>query len=83
MPGVVHLHDGYGTVMRPQLANGTFVLPDRATVQGNEVSLTVPAGLESVAIGVRYCYQGYPFCVLRNSAGLPAMPFFANATKLL
>jgi hypothetical protein len=59
------------------------VLPEKTTVQNSEVSLVVPTGLESVVVGVRYCYQGYPFCVLRNSAGLPAMPFVANATKSL
>ena len=31
--------------------------------------------------GVRYCQQGYPLCVLRNGAGLPAMPFVANLTS--
>ena len=57
------------------------MLPDRTAVKGSEVSLELPAGLESDVVGVRYCYQGYPYCVLRNSAGLPAMPFLANATK--
>lgn len=28
----------------------------------------------------RYSYQSYPYCVLRNEAGLPAMPFTANIT---
>ena len=59
-----------------------YVLAARTTVgaDGQSVVLEVPAGVKPV--GVRYCEQGYPQCVLRNGAGLPAMPFLANVTTL-
>lgn len=63
-----------------ELVNGTFILPAKTAVEGGGVSLTVPPGAGEV-VGVRYCFQGYPDCVLRNGAGLPAMPFVANVTK--
>eukprot|EP00729_Bicosta_minor_P016387 gene16387-1736_t len=56
------------------LAAKTTVSPD-----GNSVVLEVPAGVN--AVGVRYCEQGYPQCVLRNGAGLPALPFVAKVTS--
>ena len=57
-----------------------YVLAARTTVSsdGQSVILAVPTGIK--AVGVRYCEQGYPQCVLRNGAGLPAMPFEANVT---
>ena len=57
------------------------VLAAKTTVgsDGKSVVLVAPKG---VAIaGVRYCEQEYPLCVLRNGAGLPAMPFLANLTS--
>lgn len=42
--------------------------------------MEVPPGVKPV--GVFYCEQGYPQCVLRNGAGLPAMPFRANVTLI-
>ena len=57
-----------------------YVLAAKTTVaaDGQSVLLDVPAGVQ--AVGVRYCAQAYPQCVLRNGAGLPAMPFLANLT---
>ena len=59
---------------------GQYVLAAKTTVSadGKSVALEAPAGV--MPIGVRYCEQGYPLCVLRNGAGLPAMPFLANVT---
>ena len=58
-----------------------YILAAKTTVasDGKSVVLVVPAGIK--AAGVRYCEQGYPQCVLRNGAGLPAMPFSANVTS--
>ena len=60
------------------LVDGVYVLAAKTTVaaDGKSVQLALPAGAK--ATGVRYCQQGYPMCVLRNGAGLPAMPFVAN-----
>lgn len=60
---------------------GEYVLAAKTTVSsdGKSVLLEAPAGVQ--AVGVRYCEQGYPQCVLRNGAGLPAMPFVANVTS--
>lgn len=59
---------------------GQYVLAARTTVSsdGKTVVLQAPVGVAPA--GVRYCEQGYPLCVLRNAAGLPAMPFLANIT---
>ena len=59
---------------------GEFVLAAKTTISadGKSVVLVGPPGVAFSA--VRYCEQGYPLCVLRNGAGLPAMPFLANLT---
>jgi hypothetical protein len=65
------------------LAPHTAVSADGTSVT---LSLLPPAGGWSGAdvVGVRYCWQGFPLCVLRNgNAGLPAMPFVANITAAL
>jgi hypothetical protein len=61
---------------------GEYILAAKTVVSadGKTVILEVPAGVQ--AAGVRYCQQGYPQCVLRNGAGLPAMPFIANLTSV-
>ena len=65
------------------LVDGVYVLPAKTTItmDGKSVQLALPAGVK--ATGVRYCQQGYPMCVLRNGAGLPAMPFVANITGIV
>ena len=61
---------------------GEYVLAAKTTVSsdGKGILLEAPAGVSPV--GVRYCEQGYPQCVVRNGAGMPAMPFLANVTSL-
>jgi len=42
------------------------------------VLLTGPLAAGQVLAAVSYAYSTWPVTILRNSAGLPATPFFAN-----
>lgn len=61
------------------LSNGTIVLA-RASVNADAFSVelvpafgTLEAGV--AVVSVRYSWQGFPLCVLRNKQGLPSTPF--------
>lgn len=46
-----------------------------ASIQGNKISITAPAGTPLPVQAVRYAFTNAPVTNLQNSAGLPAEPF--------
>jgi sialate O-acetylesterase len=49
--------------------------PAMAVIEGDKISLTIPAEITASVTAVRYAFTNYPITNLQNSAGLPMEPF--------
>jgi len=75
--------DGLNTINNAPLAQYFFVAgadhvfhQGTATiVNGNQISVTAPAGFTLPILAVRYAFTNFPFTNLQNSAGLPMEAF--------
>ena len=63
-----------GMPFEVQLSNGTYVVVPVSKIDAAAGIVTLDVSVGDV-VSVRYAYQGYPLCVLTNSAGLPAEMF--------
>lgn len=76
-----HRPNKYGFPFELGLSNGTHVLATATvthTAASSGVKLTPTFGKLGAGVtieSVRYAWQPFPLCVLRNSAGLPSAPF--------
>jgi len=74
--------EGLNTINNAQMAQYFFVAgPDKifrqavATISGNQVIVTAPAGTPLPIAAIRYAFTNYPITNLQNSADLPMEPF--------
>ena len=75
--------DGLNTIGNGPLAQYFFVAGadhifhqgTAAIVNGNQISVTAPAGFALPILAVRYAFTNFPFTNLQNSAGLPMEAF--------